>query len=346
MKKLLSILIVIAFVAVSSLGFSGAAMAADDSITINSATLVLTTDADSNNFADIGDTITVTATITNADFASNSVTADLTAYGGSATATLSATGTPNGTADEYQATLVISDGGGSAIDVAADNAASAVTISATDGDEVAGTGATDPTTATTNNLGDGVTDTTATNGVDTDAPSNQDTVLASAVSVSPSATVTIVSSGDADNDVWLVPSGTTSFSASSTMTTAASGTATSITAPSATGQYKLFVLDDAGNLSSASSATVGVANSGGGGSAIMEASSSTDDDDEDSDDDEEDDSDDDMDNEESDDSDDDMDDEDSDSRSVMVSIMAKLLKSDMALQAKLTLFKLLSGWLN
>jgi hypothetical protein len=92
---------------------------------------------------------------------------------------------------------------------------------------------------------------------DRTAPTNPDTVLAATAYKNVSgAAVTIVSSGDATNDVWLAPSGTTTFTAGATMTKAASGTATTIASPATEGTYKLFVLDAAGNISSASTASV------------------------------------------------------------------------------------------
>ena len=66
--------------------------------------------------------------------------------------------------------------------------------------------------------------------VDNTAPSNQNTVFATSRTVAGSATVTIVSSGVASNSVWFAPATTTTFIASNTITRA-TGTATSITAP-------------------------------------------------------------------------------------------------------------------
>ena len=63
----------------------------------------------------------------------------------------------------------------------------------------------------------------ATFEMDNTAPTNQNTVFASASTKKGGATVTIVSSGTASNEVWFAPAGTTSFSAGATMTTAASG---------------------------------------------------------------------------------------------------------------------------
>lgn len=95
--------------------------------------------------------------------------------------------------------------------------------------------------------------------VDNTAPANQDTVLASSTAVQGGTGVTIVSSGDVANQVWLAPAGQTDagdFSGGSTMTQAASGTATSVNAPADEGTYYLYVIDEAGNVSSASSASV------------------------------------------------------------------------------------------
>ncbi len=99
----------------------------------------------------------------------------------------------------------------------------------------------------------------ATFTVDNTAPTNQDTVFTPSVSKQGSATVTVISSGDSTNTIWFAPAGTTNFVASATMTTTG-GTATSIAAPATEGDYKLFVIDAAGNISSASTATLTVTN--------------------------------------------------------------------------------------
>ena len=93
--------------------------------------------------------------------------------------------------------------------------------------------------------------------VDNTAPTNQDTVLSTSVSVQSAASVAITSSGDAGNSVWLAPFGTTTFAPDSTITTAG-GTATTISAPSLEGQYRLFIIDQAGNISAPSTAIVTV----------------------------------------------------------------------------------------
>ncbi len=85
----------------------------------------------------------------------------------------------------------------------------------------------------------------------------EDVVFPANQTVSPSSPVTINSSEDATNTVWFAPSGTTCFIEGSTMTKAG-GTVTSIPAPSATGTYNLYVLDEAGNPSNASAATLTV----------------------------------------------------------------------------------------
>jgi ricin-type beta-trefoil lectin protein len=74
--------------------------------------------------------------------------------------------------------------------------------------------------------------------------------------------VPVRGAGDASRRIWLAPSGTTTFVAGSTMTTAG-GAATSIAVPSAPGDYRLFVLDAQGNRSAESRSVV--RSSGGGG---------------------------------------------------------------------------------
>jgi hypothetical protein len=96
----------------------------------------------------------------------------------------------------------------------------------------------------------------ATFTVDNTAPTNQNVVFASGTSVTHGTPVTIVSSASSGG-VWFAPSGTTSFTAGPTMTTAG-GTATSIQAPATPDTYNLFVIDAAGNVSAASTATLTV----------------------------------------------------------------------------------------
>ena len=99
----------------------------------------------------------------------------------------------------------------------------------------------------------------ATFVVDNTAPTNQDTVFASSIFKTGGSSVSIVSSGDATNTIWFAPSGTTTFIAGATMTTAG-GTATNILAPATNGTYRLFVIDEAGNISSPSIAILTVGN--------------------------------------------------------------------------------------
>ncbi|MCX5263143.1 RICIN domain-containing protein [Streptomyces sp. NBC_00199] len=68
-------------------------------------------------------------------------------------------------------------------------------------------------------------------------------------------TIPVRSPGDSTKTLWLAPSGTTTFTAGPTMTSA-SGTATSINVPQAPGDYRLYVLDAQGNASAASKALV------------------------------------------------------------------------------------------
>ncbi|MFF3967380.1 RICIN domain-containing protein [Streptomyces griseorubiginosus] len=68
-------------------------------------------------------------------------------------------------------------------------------------------------------------------------------------------TIPVRSPGDSAKTLWLAPSGTTTFTAGPTMTSA-SGTASSINVPQAAGDYRLYVLDAQGNASAASTALV------------------------------------------------------------------------------------------
>ncbi|MDZ4217192.1 MAG: hypothetical protein U1C97_02640, partial [Candidatus Gracilibacteria bacterium] len=108
------------------------AFAADDSITINSTTLALQTDTETNSIADIGDTIRITVDLSNTDggygAAGTTVTADLQAYGGGAAENVPGITDTGGTNDIFQLDFVVLSAGGSGIDVAGNNAASAVTV--------------------------------------------------------------------------------------------------------------------------------------------------------------------------------------------------------------------------
>jgi hypothetical protein len=104
------------------------------------------------------------------------------------------------------------------------------------------------------------TGTDVAGNVITSAPTNQDTVFTPSVIKKGGVAVTIVSSGDATNNVWFAPSGTTTFVKCGTMSKAASGTAKKIQTPATAGTYYLYVIDAAGNISSASTATLTVDN--------------------------------------------------------------------------------------
>jgi hypothetical protein len=71
------------------------------------------------------------------------------------------------------------------------------------------------------------------------------------------ATISIRNGGTTTNAVWFAPTGTTTFVASATMTTA-SGSATTIAVPNNTGVYKLFVVDAQGKKLGESSALLRV----------------------------------------------------------------------------------------
>ncbi len=91
-----------------------------------------------------------------------------------------------------------------------------------------------------------------------------DYALPGSTFVTGTASIPIRSTGDATRTVWLAPSGTTTFVAGATMTKA-SGTATSIAAPTSAGDYRLFVVDAQGNRSAQSKWIV--RQQGGGGSS-------------------------------------------------------------------------------
>ncbi|MDQ2586645.1 carbohydrate-binding protein [Saccharothrix yanglingensis] len=70
-----------------------------------------------------------------------------------------------------------------------------------------------------------------------------------------SPSIPVRSAGDATKAVWLAPAGTTTFAVGPTMTRA-SGTATTIDVPSASGDYRLHVVDAQGNRSPESKSIV------------------------------------------------------------------------------------------
>ena len=86
-----------------------------------------------------------------------------------------------------------------------------------------------------------------------------DVVLPTSTTASPGGSVTIVSTGYVDSQIWLVPLSTTVFSPYTNQTKAASGTSTTILAPTLAGTYYIYVIDGAGNVSNPSTASVTVA---------------------------------------------------------------------------------------
>ncbi len=94
--------------------------------------------------------------------------------------------------------------------------------------------------------------------LDITAPTSSvvNTTFAASVTVVVGSTITIVSTGEATNAVWIAPTGTTRFATTNSMTTSVSGTSTSIKAPAIEGTYYLYVIDAAGNVSGKSTASV------------------------------------------------------------------------------------------
>jgi len=157
----------VCMVAILAIGSPLTAIAANGSITANSVTITLVTDADTNSYANIGDTIRITADISNADNVTNtdcttatpSTTVNLVAYGGSATQNVPLLTCNNGTNDIWQLDFVIVDAAGNGIDVNSGDNASKVTITTADSDEAP---------VVTLQSASGLT---AANGIDTIAPS-------------------------------------------------------------------------------------------------------------------------------------------------------------------------------
>jgi len=164
---------------VTSLGLSllPVSHAADDSIVINQVQLQLTNDANANGFANIGDQLTISVQLNNADGGcvaqGTSVTANLTAFGGGANDALNCGADNGGVGDVFGLQFNIQDAAGSGIDVGTNDPSSQITVTASDADENNGSGNPNPT-AQSNPLGDGGIDNTTTNGVDTIAPQVND----------------------------------------------------------------------------------------------------------------------------------------------------------------------------
>ncbi len=99
--------------------------------------------------------------------------------------------------------------------------------------------------------------------LDFTAPNNQDAVFGTSITQYGGSTVNINSSGDINNKVWFAPAGQTTetdFIAGATMTQAANGTSATILAPANEGTYYIYVIDEAGNVSVPSTASLTVSN--------------------------------------------------------------------------------------
>jgi hypothetical protein len=115
-----------------------------------------------------------------------------------------------------------------------------------------------PNTSNNSNISNGSSVT-----LDYTAPNNQDAVFGTSITQYGGSTVNINSSGDINNKVWFAPAGQTAetdFTAGATMTQAANGTSASILAPANEGTYYIYVIDEAGNVSLPSTATLTVNN--------------------------------------------------------------------------------------
>jgi len=193
---------------------------------------IISNNANNTSLAMSGDQITLSFTT------SETLSALPTATIGGRTATVTNTGGLN-----YTATLVLNGTEGDGL--------CNFNINFSD---VAG----NPNTSTNTDITDGSSVT-----LDFTAPNNQDAVFGTSITQYGGSTVSINSSGNINNKVWFAPAGQTAetdFTAGTTMTQAANGTATSITAPADEGTYYIYIIDEAGNVSPASTASLTVNN--------------------------------------------------------------------------------------
>jgi len=95
--------------------------------------------------------------------------------------------------------------------------------------------------------------------IDKTAPINQDQIVEDDVITQGDTLITIQPSDDSEDTIWLAPEGTVSFKEGKTMTKT-SGDTTKIVTPQLDGEYKIYVVDKAGNISLASEQTVIVDN--------------------------------------------------------------------------------------
>jgi hypothetical protein len=108
---------------------------------------------------------------------------------------------------------------------------------------------------------------------DETAPVTENMVLPASLEAKGGISTPIASSGNINNSVWFAPSGTTSFIANvTTITKAVNGTSLSIITPTTEGTYHIFVLDQAGNISNPSTATLTVDNTAPTINSIVRAS--------------------------------------------------------------------------
>lgn len=251
------------------------AHAASGSITINMVDLMLFNDADGNGFVDEGDTIQVRAVVTNTDGSAASAgtiaVVDIPQYQGLDEVLIPLDVNNNGSMDIYRGVYTVA--GDSTytwgIEVAAGDSASAVEVKVFDNDD----NGLDEVTATTNAIGDGSVDTTA-NGVDTLVPNTQNTTFTSDITAKPSENISVNSAGSSTYTIWFSPFGTLDFSSTGPAQTNAGGNDLVITAPeSQRDDYRLYVIDVAGNISDPSTAVLTVVATSGGGGAAMSARS-------------------------------------------------------------------------
>ena len=101
--------------------------------------------------------------------------------------------------------------------------------------------------------------------VDTTAPTNQNSVFNAPLSVQSGTSVAIVPSGTSSDQIWIAPATPllttfSDFSAGSAMV-ATTGSSSVITAPATPGNYVIYIIDAAGNVSAPSTAILTVDNS-------------------------------------------------------------------------------------
>jgi hypothetical protein len=108
----------------------------------------------------------------------------------------------------------------------------------------------------------GVSDaSTAVLTVDDTAPTNQNQILASSKATKGGESLTLSAAPATGVTAWLAPSGTTTFVVGSSMTKlVGDGQTRTILAPSSDDEYKLYLIDSAGNISQPSTVTVIVDN--------------------------------------------------------------------------------------